>query len=1275
MMEAWMHTHYSDYLKPYLGFNPVMTEAGIEGTEWWNNFFPHRSFVGILRALFNAFDKRQKSIWISGAYGTGKSHATLVIRKLLTDDAANVRRFCANHRDYIDEELERDIFKWRGDGEGGRGRTLVIYAYGTDTVRTPEDLLARIENAVMEACECNGLTIPVRGTVEETLKTVEECEQSFFRVCEEECIPAFQSIRDCAALRAHLRADVGVEDLMGEILLVLGKIGFHKALSADKTLKWVGQIVRANPGWGRVLFLWDEFSDYIEYAEEGRLKTFEMLSESEAQANAFFFVPVTHKQGEAFRRLGQTSAKKVLDRYTACPIEIPPNQVYALGAKALVVSDPEAWERVRAMLWEQSLARLVENDMIPVVPPSETFRAEDLRALLPLHPMSVYLLCALAKDVGSNQRSFFDYLCDANAYQRFLREGGPAVSNRQYATIDWLWDYFMENPDRVQEAGNDLLDIRATYARHANTFSPEEDRVCKATLLFLLLDASRGRGTALLDPTVENVRRAFVGDGEIIDVRPIIETLADKHCFALRNDDTIERWHTKEVDSSKYLDQFAEIAITRPKRTEAYLLGDNKENKQLTRYLWGDPGRYEIRVVDGSASLTIPLSVGKDFDRGGNKIGVYCLLFCDAESAAQAAERMRQAAEKYRGRRIVLLAFPEAHFCSERADAWKAYCEDYARMEEGNGGVDNSAMDRVEKRCEAWAKRVSDPSTRFLMLTPDDELAPGEAIPTCTWGALKERMHAYVQTWFPDSPEAYSLDNDTIHDLKALAMWAKLGLTLDNSKGGQQRNHLKKLRARFGTDFDFPADPGNPLRKMMGVWEERIASGDPCSIRDVWETFTHEPYGLLPNAFSAFVMGLTLRPVLKGRELTLSNGQDSKPLSEEDVAQEIENVIKPRQGGRTLAEWTIRQPSPAVRACAKTLVSLFDLPLVGTVSPERVFSSLGEGCVQRFGKIPFWVLAETLPEDEVEIRDALKQIWRLLKEGARDTSVPEALGKRFLENPALEARLRDWLTVERLTDAFDAYLRMNAADLLTLAETVEDRTQAYRETILERCARDASWLWDKGDFDTALEGTKARYCVLASLRGLCGLKGWVSLSDARARLARDFAQGTFPIALLADRYSFLPSLKANLEAPEPLDDTCVEALRRSLESNKPYIEALVHNATQAEGLEILRTALGPTAQGITDDSLLRAVQAVPEADRSDRRAFVEAVAAMLRPTQTTVVAGLSMSSQPALPPELRQRVCACVAVMNTERAKDLLVACAERFPEVARWMLDAGMEA
>ena len=122
-------------------------------------------------------------------------------------------------------------------------------------------------------------------------------------------------------------------------------------------------------------------------------------------------------------------------------------------------------------------------------------------------------------------------------------------------------------------------------------------------------------------------------------------------------------------------------------------------------------------------------------------------------------------------------------------------------------------------------------------------------------------------------------------------------------------------------------------------------------------------------------------------------------------------------------------------------------------------------------------------------------------------------------------------------------------------------------------------------------------------------------------------------------------------------------------------EALAHNATQAEGLEILRTALGPTAQGITDDSLLRAVQAVPEADRSDRRAFVEAVAAMLRPTQTTVVAGLSMSSQPALPPELRQRVCACVAAMNTERAKDLLVACAERFPEVARWMLDAGMEA
>jgi len=74
---------YKDYFGVRPDYAPCMTLADIDKTpETWLGFYPHDSFVEIVRELLKSLEGGTKTLWITGAYGTGKSHASLVLQKL-----------------------------------------------------------------------------------------------------------------------------------------------------------------------------------------------------------------------------------------------------------------------------------------------------------------------------------------------------------------------------------------------------------------------------------------------------------------------------------------------------------------------------------------------------------------------------------------------------------------------------------------------------------------------------------------------------------------------------------------------------------------------------------------------------------------------------------------------------------------------------------------------------------------------------------------------------------------------------------------------------------------------------------------------------------------------------------------------------------------------------------------------------------------------------------------------------------------------------------------
>ena len=127
-------TFYKDYFGIRPDYAPIMTRANIEKSpETWLAFYPHDSFVEILRELLKSLNGGKKTLWITGAYGTGKSHASLVLQKLFTDDGARVQKWLDLRKAQIPDPVRKGVLKRRGE------KMLVVYDVNADGMDAKKD--------------------------------------------------------------------------------------------------------------------------------------------------------------------------------------------------------------------------------------------------------------------------------------------------------------------------------------------------------------------------------------------------------------------------------------------------------------------------------------------------------------------------------------------------------------------------------------------------------------------------------------------------------------------------------------------------------------------------------------------------------------------------------------------------------------------------------------------------------------------------------------------------------------------------------------------------------------------------------------------------------------------------------------------------------------------------------------------------------------------------------------------------------------------------------
>ena len=1166
---------YKDYFGIRPDYAPIMTRESInKSPETWLAFYPHPSFVEILREILKSLAGGKKTLWITGAYGTGKSHASLVLQKLFADDEARVQKWLDLRKMQIPEAVQRGILERRNE------KLLIVYDVNSDGVDAKNQFLMRLQRAITRSLEAGGYKIPLKGKLDEIIERIRQDELYFFATRDE--MQAKLSYLN-AGFKTAVDLDKKLKDanleagLVSDVMRVLEARHIYLDSSAEDFLEWVNAALTVN-GLSKLIYIWDEFSAFME-RNRSELKTMEQLAEA-AEQGRFYFIPVTHTDISSYVAAGSESAKKANSRFTFKRLELPNETAIKLAADAFVIKPGKEieWSNERDLLWH-SVKGVAENYM----PANKAgIEAEDFKGVLPIHPMAAFLLKHLSVAIGANQRSMFEFLNDEE-FRTFIEKGGLDVSGHQFMTVDHLWRYFVEPDDLGQEEA--IQETRAEYARRELDLQPDERRVFKAVLLFSLIEQLLGTGHSLLSVTVENIQRSFEGDGALQGVESILRNLEQKHCFTIVNgrcERFRDRSNSKEIEEKKAVleGRFNELVL---RDTEAELI------KQLKVVNYG--GRFDVRAasVTGLSASNIPK---RDlFGEIGNQVLVQFILARDEQEQLRIPDKSKELAKQFKDHRMLFVTLPEVSFCRDNINAWTEFTENNARLALAGDAASKKVFEtQVRSAKEAWHSKVTNATKLMVYKTnPNGEPFAEEV----TWGQLKKDwLVNYVkQTFTAYTDDLCGFNFSAFGAPSALQSWALAGMEFDKfAKSGAPKTVVATWQKAgiTGEDSWFDATPNHPLTQMRDFCKKRqdstVGVGNTCSIRKLYIDLQRPPYGLLYVPHSAFVLGFVLKTWLTGqRKLQWTDGVTSKTLDASTLAEIIETVVKNDGSSVLKNEKLICRLSKEEKAFIEQSSVIFGNSFLADGTVEAALTAVGLRLEDVSQRVPLWVLPEYIrSQDEPNAESMTKVINALCAANSisskgdtetRGNKIKE-IGEILLATPGLASAMAKYIKPVKFDEAFQYYVDNAKPELKEVADRTGGLSHTYCDAVKKRFVATSGWLWKRGDTEAVLEEVYRQALCAESIRQMTGMSGYIGFEDALNRLRHAVLnENKLPITFWGNKYSALQRFFELLGRPL-LSGEDVKIFERILTEQKQIICEIFFDVVQSRQFDAMREIFG-----------------------------------------------------------------------------------------------------
>lgn len=542
-------------------------KINLERMERYMPIRSHRSaFEKITRALLERDNKR--FYLLTGSYGTGKSHLSLMIANYLSHPSTEpeIITFFDNFAQMSaqDGEPTVDIDKWRIKRKNGKF-LVCICDYDSDNSFMEIILKSIITALEREGIDSTQLVTPYREAVRkinEWKKLQQEGQKDFYSDFERALSSKLPGTTPNQFIKAL------DNDLDSEKLIVFRQI--HKdittvdfALDKNNLVEIVKDLVQSpffQEKFQGIAILFDEF-DYILKEKQrfgSNLNAFqafgEYCSKSFINGTPVFMLATGHRSFISYK-----------SRYNEDDFSVVNNRVEEISLKtegfediisAIVIPDKksELWQkyiRPNRNVFDSLTQSCTEHGIFSHLSSSgKKLREKIVENIYPMHPMATHVLLELSKDIASNNRSVFTFF--TKAYRNSSDEGSynwyththdivDREGNLNFYTVDYLYRYFsqlissdnQELPDSkksiIRNFEASLREWRKIHAQEKTLITDDNELWAERILQILVLYQ-----LANVVPNTTNILFGLNANANLfpelaLKIKSILRYLAEKH--------------------------------------------------------------------------------------------------------------------------------------------------------------------------------------------------------------------------------------------------------------------------------------------------------------------------------------------------------------------------------------------------------------------------------------------------------------------------------------------------------------------------------------------------------------------------------------------------------------------------------------------------------------------------------------------------------------------------------------------------------------------------
>lgn len=1104
---------YRDYFnidpKYYAAVTADLIESGMVS---WKSFYPHETFVKLLEKTHTVLSgKDPRSLWVEGAYGTGKSHAALTVKSLLDATDEEVTEYFEDYG--LSKDLCQKIIADKNDG-----LLITIHRIGSGSIRSDQDLILAVQDSIMAALEKHGITNRGEASLRDAaLKWLEKkANRDYFNtlIAEEQYAWTFGG-NDVDAVIDRLQngTPAQIAKTMRDIITVAENNGITALrLDIQGMADWIKSIIAENQI-KAILFIWDEFTEFFQN-NPNSLTGFQTLAEI-SLSHPFYFMIVSHESRSLF--LNAETAKKILDRFVPpVKIELPENMAFRLMAQAMKTTQDtmlkSEWEEYKGELTDDlaGVCSYITSSMksSSTLGQKTVLSEQELQAIVPIHPYAALLLKHLSVAFSSNQRSMFDFIIsndmtDAKAFKWFINNYGP-LDRPNLLTIDMLWDFFY---GKGQNGLND--DVRVILDSYSllrsDKMTPDEQQVLK-TVLLLQAISLRISDVELLKPNEQNVDLAFSGTGwSKGKARSIAEKLVRDGILFKRtvgggkSEYTIANSTGDAATIKKLKDTVVRETKTQDLIINADLIGAIILPPAINgRYIlngaaYGNftPAVAKLAAISHSERFSVLVTFALNDDEAalvknqivnGIKSGKHNIIYVDASLSPMGKDLFEQYVESM------------------------AYSRYYAQNDKHRAG---EFQKQAAKCLNDWKEKIA--GGAFMLYSA--EYPSGKRLANIT--ALQDEFSLINHQKYYYGLESYDVKRDLFVG-SALAQGAECGATQTLKQTFKEPKLETALSGAWGVEkyWEDPAKRSLSIVQIKIKVEELIKkgfdspSGRVC-VADIYGELEQAPFGFRATNLAAFVMGFVLKEYVTA-DYFWSNGSTSESMSVDKMKMAIANAMKQTVSPdkKYKPEYIVAM-SAEQRAFLKCTSEAFRIPMTQCGSIESARDQVRISMKKL--SFPIWSIKSIL--ETVETRTPAAIIASVIDDycGIANTAnssktsesdLADAIGRLVLQNTSLTEDLSHLLTNDMcrrgMLEYIDAY---QGGALKTLATQIGDGG-AYLDQVKQKFNADAAnWVWNTETANDKINDVILDYRIIAesakSIPACCSIRDVISGWNSR----------------------------------------------------------------------------------------------------------------------------------------------------------------------------------